>query len=78
MPDAVILRRTDPGRNMARFYRMDIQPDLFGEWRLVREWGRIGQAGQLRQAIYPSQAEARIALERHCRVKEKRGYVCVI
>lgn len=78
MPDAVTLRRVDPGRNMARFYRIEIQPDLFGEWRLVREWGRIRQAGQLRQAIYPSQAEARTALERHCRVKEKRGYVYVI
>lgn len=60
---------------MARFYRLVIQPDLFGEWRLVREWGRIGQAGQLRQAIYPSQAEAKTALERLRRVKEKRGYI---
>lgn len=63
---------------MARFYRLDIQPDLFGEWRLVREWGRIGQAGQVRQAIYPSQTEARTALERLYRVKEKRGYIYVI
>jgi len=78
MPDAVILRRTDPGRNMARFYRMDVQPDLFGTWRLVRECGRIGQAGQSRQTVYSSQAEARAALERQFRVKEKNGYVIVI
>jgi predicted DNA-binding WGR domain protein len=63
---------------MARFYRIDVQPDLFGEWCFVREWGRIGQAGQTRQAVYPSQAEARAALERHSRVKENRGYVSVI
>jgi predicted DNA-binding WGR domain protein len=63
---------------MARFYRMDIQADLFGEWCFVREWERIGQTGQMRQAVYPSQAEARAALERHCCVKEKRGYVYVI
>jgi predicted DNA-binding WGR domain protein len=78
MSEAVILRRVDPGRNMARFYRMDIQADLFGEWCFVREWGRIGQAGQLRQAVYSSQAEARAALERQGRLKEKRGYVSVI
>jgi predicted DNA-binding WGR domain protein len=59
MSEAVV-RRMDPGRNMARFYRMDIQADLFGEWCFVREWGRIGQAGQTRQAVYPSQAA-------HCR-----------
>jgi predicted DNA-binding WGR domain protein len=57
---------------------MDIRADLFGEWCFVREWGRIGQAGQTRQAVYMSHAEARAALERHCRVKEKRGYVSVI
>ncbi|MGH9696205.1 MAG: WGR domain-containing protein [Bryobacteraceae bacterium] len=24
-----------------------MQPDLFGNWCLVREWGRIGSAGLL-------------------------------
>jgi len=28
--NAVHLRRMDPTRNMSRFYRLDIQPDLFG------------------------------------------------
>ena len=36
------LRRIDPDRNMARFYTMSVQPNLFGEWLLLREWGRIG------------------------------------
>ena len=35
---------TDPARNMARFYTMALQPTLFGEWALLREWGRIGSA----------------------------------
>jgi predicted DNA-binding WGR domain protein len=42
------LRRTDPARNMRRFYLLDVQPDLFGQWRFIREWGRIGSAGQMR------------------------------
>ena len=33
------LRRIDPTRNMARFYAMAVQPTLFGEWSLQREWG---------------------------------------
>jgi predicted DNA-binding WGR domain protein len=28
--NAVHLHRTDPARNMRRFYRLDVQPDLFG------------------------------------------------
>ena len=28
------LTRTDPARNMARFYTMALQPTLFGEWAL--------------------------------------------
>ena len=43
---AVILTRSDPARNMHRYYRLDVQHDLFGAWCLQREWGRIGQAGQ--------------------------------
>ena len=42
---AVILRRIDAAQNMARFYLLDVQPDLFGGWSLIREWGRIGRAG---------------------------------
>jgi len=43
---AITLTRSDAARNMRRFYRMDVQPDLFGEWCFVREWGRIGRAGR--------------------------------
>jgi hypothetical protein len=31
------LTRTDPTRNIKRFYIVDITPTLFGEWALVRE-----------------------------------------
>ena len=36
---AVTLHRVDPARNMRRFYQLDVQPDLFGAWGVVREWG---------------------------------------
>jgi predicted DNA-binding WGR domain protein len=41
----VYLIRIDPPNSVRRFYRMEIMPSLFGEWSLIREWGRIGQAG---------------------------------
>jgi hypothetical protein len=45
--NAVHLRRTDPTRNMHRFYRLDVQPDLFGGVLPMKEWGRIGAQGSL-------------------------------
>jgi predicted DNA-binding WGR domain protein len=61
---AVSLHRTDPARNMRRFYQLDVQPDLFGEWCVVREWGRIGQGEQMRVVPYPTMTEAQAALDR--------------
>ena len=39
------LMRIDASDNTYRYYRMEIMPGLFGDWSLVREWGRIGQPG---------------------------------
>jgi len=33
----VHLARIDPARNMCRFYRLDVQPDLFGGFAVVKE-----------------------------------------
>lgn len=68
------LRHVDPARNMARFYSLQVQASLFGEWVLVREWGRIGQAGTVKATPYPSQSEAEEALDRIQRQKVRRGY----
>lgn len=68
------LTRADPARRMARFYRLDVQPDLFGAWCLVREWGRIGRAGRVRFDPYPTAAEAEAALARQRAAKMRRGY----
>lgn len=70
----VTLTRRDPTRNLHRYYRLDVQPDLFGAWCLIREWGRIGQGGQRRSTPYPNAAQAQAALERQRRRKERRGY----
>jgi predicted DNA-binding WGR domain protein len=64
---AIILHRIDAVKNMRRFYRLDVQPDLFGQWCFIREWGRIGRAGQVR--MVPTAADAQDALARQQRVK---------
>lgn len=75
--DAILLLRVDAAKNMRRFYRLDVAPDLFGRWCLAVEWGRIGRSGRLRLMAYESAAEARDALARQRRVKEQRGYVAI-
>jgi predicted DNA-binding WGR domain protein len=59
---------------MHRFYSLDAQRDLFGQWCLMREWRRIGSTGQVRSAPFPTPQEADAALNAQRRGKERRGY----
>ncbi len=70
----VYLTRRDPSRNLARFYRMLLAPTLFGEWALLREWGRIGSSGTVRADPYPNAGAALLAMQALVRAKQKRGY----
>lgn len=72
---AITLTRKDATRNLYRFYRLDVQPDLFGDWCLVKGWGRIGCPGKVRFTPFPTAPEAQAALERQRRAKTQRGYV---
>lgn len=74
MTDRLYLRRVDPDKNMSRFYVLAIEPNLFGEFSLVREWGRIGKGGQVKQASFGSVEEARQACKRLATAKQRRGY----
>jgi predicted DNA-binding WGR domain protein len=51
---------------------------LFDGWALVREWGRIGQPGTVRETWFETEDAARAAGERWRERKEKRGYRTVI
>lgn len=43
--------KIEPHNNMRRFYTLSVQPNLFGEWCVMRYWGRIGTLGQSQQLI---------------------------
>jgi predicted DNA-binding WGR domain protein len=67
---AITLKRINQARNMSRFYRLDVQPTLFGVWSLIREWGGWGgPAGCVRRRFT---AETRRTLRR--RRKLRKGY----
>ena len=69
-----LLYRVDPDLNMARFYRVEVLPDLFGDIIVERRWGRIGGRGQFRAASYRSTYLAEAAASALLSAKERRGY----
>ena len=79
MPDDkiqyLVLDCRDPDANMARFYVLSIEASLFGDATLIREWGRIGTAGQRKIELHESEDSAKEALEMWLRRKQRRGYV---
>ena len=73
-PTTVDLKRIDPSLNMRRFYRMSVQPDLFGGACLVREWGRIGFRGRFIIELHEDEGKAVTALMKLSATKRRRGY----
>lgn len=71
----LVLERIDETRNMSRYYVLSIEPTLFGDTGLIRQWGRIGAAGKRRIDLHADGAKARIALDVWLMRKLKRGYV---
>jgi predicted DNA-binding WGR domain protein len=57
---AVQLALIDPDENMARYYKLDVQPTLFGGRAVIRiggravirKWGRIGRGGTVPSKPY--------------------------
>jgi predicted DNA-binding WGR domain protein len=70
----LVLERRDASVNMARFYVLAIEPTLFGDTAVVREWGRIGSLGRRRLDLYPDTAAAAEALDVWLDRKARRGY----
>jgi predicted DNA-binding WGR domain protein len=73
-PRPLHLRRVDATRNMRLFYVLCIQPTLFGEVSLIRNWGRIGTHGQTMVQTFAGDAEAGEAFGQIERAKRQRGY----
>ena len=73
-PYHLYVERTDPSRNVARFYAMSIEATLYGDTCLTRRWGRIGTDGQMKTHLFENEGDAvRLFLEL-LRQKRGRGY----
>lgn len=75
MNELAYLEKHDQNKNLHRFYRVLIEPDLFGKWVLTREWGRVGQGGgHVAVKEYETIEDARQDMEQKVQEKLKRGY----
>ena len=73
-PNHVRLTHSIPDANRHRFYLLSTLPTLFGDWMLLREWGRIGSPGRVRRDSHPTESDAVSALARLAKQKHRRGY----
>ena len=71
----VRLTKINQEDNKYRFYTIAITKNLFNEWSVLREWGRIGQAGQTKIDWCENLEQARDFVEKKQREKVRRGYV---
>jgi predicted DNA-binding WGR domain protein len=70
----IYLERHDPDKNMHRFYQIYVVPGIFGDWSVIREWGRAGSPGTVRKDWFDSEEEAIAAGEMLREAKRKKGY----
>ncbi|MFN3293375.1 MAG: WGR domain-containing protein [Gemmobacter sp.] len=58
-----------------RFYRVEVAENLFGEYSVLREWGRSGRRARPLVVWFANLRDAVVAAERWCRGAERRGFV---
>jgi predicted DNA-binding WGR domain protein len=68
------MTRVDPEKNMARWYEIDVQPTLFGEFTVERHWGRIGSVGQSKTFWFDDETGADKMARLVSDTKSRRGY----
>ena len=70
----IFLEKVEPEQNAWRYYVLSIEPTLFDDVSLVREWGRIGQSGRRIVELLTDTAKAKVELETWLARKRRRGY----
>lgn len=69
------LEKIDHRKNQQRYYALSLAPTLFGEWSLLREWGRIGRrGGRIIAEAFETEADAAASLTMIRLQKERHGY----
>lgn len=70
----------DRSKRVPRYYRVAIEYNLFGEYSVTRDWGRLGQAGaplhgSLALEWFSNLRDACLAAEKRRKQALRRGYL---
>lgn len=71
MLNFLMIRKSAP---QTRFYRVEVEYNLFGEYSVLREWGTAGARGRHLLVWFSNLHEACRAADRWCKSAVKRGY----
>jgi predicted DNA-binding WGR domain protein len=75
MMSTIYLLKIDHSTNQYRYYSLRIDPNLFGGWTLIRQWGRLDyDGGRLKMDTFESEKAALDRLTKIVTQKKKRGY----
>jgi predicted DNA-binding WGR domain protein len=74
MSNPCYLQKRRPEKNEQRFYCIHVCQGVFGDWSVVREWGRIGSPGTVRSVWFNLEADAVAAADQWRLKKMKGGY----
>jgi predicted DNA-binding WGR domain protein len=67
--------KVDPERNVRRWYTVAWGPTLFGNWAVVRSWGRVGADwAQCKSEVFEDDDAACIEAEAQVKRRLRRGY----
>jgi predicted DNA-binding WGR domain protein len=72
--DSIAFASIVPEQNRYRSYRLTLIQDLFGDWVVLRSWGRIGKAQRTRGDVFASRDEAVHAAAQLGRRRLVHGY----
>ena len=71
----LLFRKVDASKNQNRVYVLLWQENLFGEWELVRIWGRAGtDMRRMKATPYPDLEAAWPEIRRVVRKRLRHGY----
>jgi predicted DNA-binding WGR domain protein len=68
------LECVDPSENCLRFYKLSAFENMFGDWQLDREWGRIGRQGTIGSTLHGDRLETALCAHGILALKVRGGY----
>lgn len=70
----IYLQAPDKQGLFPRYYQLQLQPDMFGGWGLIREWGRQGARGTVKRTHFEDHDMAMQALIEWRNRQLRRGF----